>query len=91
MTALGVMGAISHGVSHVLGQVSIKLASGNQALQENPITHRPSFFLHPCNTAEAMLNLACGLNITRRNYLQAWLGLVGPAVAFHLPLIDDQE
>jgi ubiquitin-like-conjugating enzyme ATG10 len=59
--------------------------------QENPVTHRPSFFVHPCNTAEAMRNLAASLEITRQNYLQAWLGLVGPTVGFHLPFVEERE
>lgn len=42
--------------------------------------------MHPCNTAEAVRNLSRGVHITLDNYLQLWLGLVGPVVGLHLPL-----
>ena len=57
-------------------------------IQEHPVTQRPSFFIHPCNTAEAMLNLSRDTDILAENYLQAWLGLVGPAVGLHLPVVE---
>lgn len=55
-------------------------------VQEHPISGQPAFFVHPCNTAEAIRNMGQSVQINATNYLQAWLGFVGPAVGLHLPL-----
>jgi len=48
----------------------------------HPITGVPTFRVHPCGTPDAMRPLECSL----KDYLQIWLGLVGPCVGLHVPL-----
>jgi ubiquitin-like-conjugating enzyme ATG10 len=55
--------------------------------QFHPITDLPSFFVHPCNTHEALIaardTMAVGM--TEEEYLLLWLGIVGSAVGLHVP------
>lgn len=43
------------------------------------------FFVHPCNTADAMRHIAGGQDVTPETYLVIWLGLVGHCVGLHMP------
>ncbi|QSZ30126.1 hypothetical protein DSL72_004646 [Monilinia vaccinii-corymbosi] len=47
----------------------------------HPITDVPSFFIHPCQTKEAMENFDCPAD----EYLMSWLGLVGGCVGLWMP------
>jgi len=88
MNSIGIMGAISYAVC------PDQLRSRSRFpdfIQEHPITARPAFFIHPCNTAEAIRNLAQSTQLSTANYLQLWLGLVGPPVGLHLPLVDSRR
>lgn len=83
---VSVLGAITYGV-----RIGTSIRIAHQAyvkVQEHPISGEPAFFVHPCNTAEAIRNLGQSVQINANNYLQAWLGLIGPAVGLHLPLPD---
>jgi len=81
---VGVWGAITYGVRIA---TTIRIAHpAYMEVQEHPISGVPAFFVHPCNTAEAIRDLSRSVQINANNYLQAWLGLVGPAVGLHLPL-----
>ncbi|KAL4913201.1 hypothetical protein BDW62DRAFT_220842 [Aspergillus aurantiobrunneus] len=51
----------------------------------HPLSGTPAFFVHPCNTADAMKNIASGHGISPEMYLIIWLGLVGNYVRLHLP------
>ncbi|KAJ5678607.1 hypothetical protein N7462_006851 [Penicillium macrosclerotiorum] len=50
-----------------------------------PESGAPAFFIHPCNTADAMAQIADAQSITPWVYLLIWLGLVGPSVNLHVP------
>ncbi|KAJ5032569.1 uncharacterized protein L3040_009169 [Drepanopeziza brunnea f. sp. 'multigermtubi'] len=50
--------------------------TGGFSAAPHPITGIPAFFVHPCQTKEAMESFDCSL----RNYLMVWLGLVGGCV-----------
>lgn len=49
--------------------------------QPHPVTDLPAFFIHPCQTKEAMEPFDCGV----RDYLIVWLGLVGSCVGLWVP------
>lgn len=44
----------------------------------------PAFFVHPCNTADAMRGIASEHDISPEAYLIIWLGLVGSSVRLQL-------
>lgn len=51
------------------------------------MTGEPCFFVHPCNTADAMAELGGGDRaVDPEMYLRLWVGVVGAPVGFHLPL-----
>ncbi|KAI9744811.1 MAG: hypothetical protein M1818_001736 [Claussenomyces sp. TS43310] len=89
----GPIGAISVEVWPTIAKVSMKyhphLIQGvlekrelTYYSQSHPITGVPTFRVHPCSTPDAMRPIQCSL----RDYLQVWLGLVGPCVGLHVPL-----
>jgi len=51
------------------------------------VTGIPCFWVHPCNTAEAMRVITRSIKeeITPLEYLMIWVGLVGAAVGLTLP------
>lgn len=49
----------------------------------------PALFVHPCNTADAMMDLSKATTLTSENYLRIWLGMVGERVGLCLPLASD--
>ncbi|KAF3394358.1 hypothetical protein F1880_005390 [Penicillium rolfsii] len=51
----------------------------------HPESGAPAFFVHPCNTADAMAQVADGQSVTTGTYLLIWLGLVGQSVNLHVP------
>ncbi|KAL4868761.1 hypothetical protein BDV12DRAFT_92399 [Aspergillus spectabilis] len=51
----------------------------------HPVSGTPTFFVHPCNTADAMRDIADGCGISPETYLIIWLGLVGNCVRLQLP------
>ncbi|KAA8652266.1 ATG3/ATG10 family protein [Aspergillus tanneri] len=51
----------------------------------HPLSETPTFFVHPCNTADAMRQIVGQQNITPEKYLIAWLGLIGNHLGLHLP------
>ncbi|KAJ5085646.1 Atg10p [Penicillium argentinense] len=51
----------------------------------HPVSGAPAFFVHPCNTADAMGHIADAQSVTPVTYLLIWLGLVGPCVSLHIP------
>lgn len=53
--------------------------------QHHPISDSPAFFIHPCNTPEALSVLANGVELVPEDYLILWLGLIGSAVSLHIP------
>ncbi|KAE8376841.1 autophagy-related protein Atg10 [Aspergillus bertholletiae] len=45
----------------------------------------PAFFVHPCNTADAMKQIVGQQWVTPETYLIIWLGMVGNRLSLHLP------
>ncbi|KAJ5961067.1 uncharacterized protein N7479_008217 [Penicillium vulpinum] len=81
LKSFGVMGGISMGV----GAFSEPRDKSSCLLFYHPDSGAPAFFVHPCNTAEAMANIADAQNVTPGSYLLIWLGLVGHCVNLHVP------
>ena len=54
-------------------------------MQYHPITNKPVFTVHPCNTAEAMAEMGDRFEVTLENYMSVWVGLVGGCVGLHVP------
>ncbi|RDW63948.1 hypothetical protein BP5796_10450 [Coleophoma crateriformis] len=55
--------------------------TGGISAAPHPITDLPSFFIHPCQTKEAMEPFDC----EAKDYLMVWLGLVGGCVGLWVP------
>ncbi|KAE8147034.1 autophagy-related protein Atg10 [Aspergillus avenaceus] len=51
----------------------------------HPQSGIPAFFVHPCNTADAMKQIANPQHITPELYLIMWIGIVGSRLSLHLP------
>lgn len=51
------------------------------------MTDIPCFWVHPCNTAEAMSGIVKGIEreVSSVEYLMIWMGVVGAAVGLNLP------
>ncbi|KAJ9492221.1 hypothetical protein VN97_g975 [Penicillium thymicola] len=58
---------------------------GGISMGYHPDSGAPAFFVHPCNTANAMANIADAQSVTPGSYLLIWLGLVGHCVNLHVP------
>ena len=82
LSAIGVNGAIG---MTVRCQYSSYTGSPAEIDQNHPVTDIPCFFVHPCNTAEAMKEIIPNSNISGLEYLLLWLGLVGTCVGLYLP------
>ena len=54
-------------------------------LQHHPISDLPSFFIHPCNTHEALLAVDNGQKLSAEGYLILWIGVMGSSVGLHMP------
>ncbi|KAJ5650054.1 Autophagy-related protein 3 [Penicillium longicatenatum] len=50
----------------------------------HPESGSPAFFVHPCNTADAMAQVTDARSATAGTYLLIWLGLVGHCVNLHI-------
>ncbi|KAJ5443879.1 uncharacterized protein N7458_007751 [Penicillium daleae] len=84
---VGVMGGISFGVgahTYVLF-LSLSQTEKGKTGWYHPESGAPAFFVHPCNTADAMAQVADGQSVTTGTYLLIWLGLVGQSVNLHVP------
>jgi ubiquitin-like-conjugating enzyme ATG10 len=79
---MSIMGGISLSVRHAK-DVAISQADGVR--QNHPVTDFPAYFIHPCNTAEAMREIIGDRRISPSEYLQIWIGLVGSCVSLSLP------
>lgn len=56
--------------------------TGGISAAPHPITDVPAFFIHPCQTKEAMEGFDCPL----QSYIMIWLGLVGSCVGLWVPV-----
>ncbi|KAL2003451.1 hypothetical protein VTN02DRAFT_3762 [Thermoascus thermophilus] len=83
LKSVGVMGGISMGVcAHAFQPTSRIRAHGSQYHPEFGV---PAYFVHPCNTADALRDVGAGRDITPETYLLLWLGLIGNCVNLHVP------
>ncbi|KUJ22368.1 uncharacterized protein LY89DRAFT_606857 [Mollisia scopiformis] len=55
--------------------------TGGISAAPHPVTDVPAFFIHPCQTKEAMEKFDC----TMQDYLMVWIGLVGSCVGLWVP------
>jgi len=55
--------------------------TGGISAAPHPITDVPAFFIHPCQTGEAMKCFDCVI----KDYLVIWIGLVGACVGLWIP------
>lgn len=54
--------------------------------QNHPVSGIPTYFVHPCNTADALRDVANPKSMPDTStYLLLWLGLVGGCVGLHVP------
>ncbi|QKX62627.1 uncharacterized protein TRUGW13939_09788 [Talaromyces rugulosus] len=51
----------------------------------HPQSGIPAYFIHPCNTATAMRDIAGDRGVEPETYLLIWLGLVGNCIGLNLP------
>ncbi|KAJ5550688.1 Autophagy-related protein 3 [Penicillium sp. DV-2018c] len=58
---------------------------GGISMGYHPDTGAPAFFVHPCNTADAMAHIAGTQSVAPSSYLLIWLGVVGHCVNLHVP------
>ncbi|KAH0533896.1 hypothetical protein FGG08_007486 [Glutinoglossum americanum] len=58
---------------------------GGVGLGNHPLTDIPAYFVHPCNTADAMRDVCATGEVGVERYLAIWLGLVGGCVGVWVP------
>jgi ubiquitin-like-conjugating enzyme ATG10 len=83
MQSIGVMGGLSMAVSK---SEDIPLYRMLTLHQNHPVTGIPTFFIHPCQTADALREVAGGRNVSHQEYILLWLGIVGGSVGLNAPL-----
>lgn len=49
------------------------------------MTGAPAFFVHPCNTAEAMKSVALNADVQLEEYMLLWFGIVGGCAGLNVP------
>ena len=81
---MGVMGGISMSVRQAQSRKNLALKA-DSLKQNHPITDLPTYYIHPCNTAEAMRAIIGERRVLPMEYLQIWIGLVGSCVSLYLP------
>ena len=59
---------------------------GGITMGNHPSTDVPCFFLHPCQTSQAMTEVCGESGATLDCYLLKWLGVVGAAVGLFVPM-----
>ncbi|KAF2157111.1 hypothetical protein K461DRAFT_10705 [Myriangium duriaei CBS 260.36] len=79
------------GISPISGQPAhipptTSLQSGHITLTDHPWLNTPVYFVHPCNTAEAMQAICGEKKISPLQYLVAWCGLIGGVVDLEIPM-----
>ena len=81
LTHVGVMGGLSMGVRTMPFKRSCELTGSKY----QPVTNMPAYFIHPCNTPDAMLGVTERRLLSAEQYLLLWLGLVGSCVDLYVP------
>ncbi|KAF2809970.1 uncharacterized protein BDZ99DRAFT_415968 [Mytilinidion resinicola] len=70
---------------HFKAQVRDLGVIGGITMADHPITNRPVFFVHPCNTADALRASLEETKITADQYILLWIGIVGGCVGLQVP------
>lgn len=83
MSSAGILGSISIGVGFLSDEFDKQLTT--PCSKYHPILNTPSFFIHPCRTADALRDLASQIQLDDISYIMLWLGLVGPPVGLFVP------
>lgn len=58
---------------------------GALSMTEHPITSTPAYFVHPCRTEDAMVAVAGGKDVSPKEYLLQWIGVIGQSVGLNVP------
>ncbi|KIW20793.1 hypothetical protein PV08_01371 [Exophiala spinifera] len=58
---------------------------GGISMAHHPISDQPAYFIHPCNTPEALSVLKPERALSPEDYLLLWLGLIGTSVGLYVP------
>ncbi|KAF2499616.1 hypothetical protein BU16DRAFT_524083 [Lophium mytilinum] len=58
---------------------------GGITMADHPATNRPVFFVHPCNTVDALRASFQESKITSDKYILLWMGLVGGCAGLQVP------
>lgn len=59
---------------------------GGITINDHPVTNRPVFFIHPCQTAQVMEASVGNRDISPEDYLMIWIGALGKCVGLNVPL-----
>lgn len=59
---------------------------GGISMINHPIFDLPAFFIHPCQTPEALENAGGERPVLIQDYLQLWLGIIGNSVGLQAPI-----
>lgn len=65
--------------------MSVQVARIADHPQNHPLSDLSAFFIHPCNTAEALKEIDEGQFCSPEAYLWIWFGLVGSSVNLYMP------
>ncbi|KAJ1813444.1 hypothetical protein LPJ75_003188 [Coemansia sp. RSA 2598] len=65
---------------------------GALGMQDHPELGTPYMYVHPCHTATLLRTVALGddVSVGCREYLAAWISLVGAAAGLALPAVKDR-
>jgi ubiquitin-like-conjugating enzyme ATG10 len=56
------------------------------SVQDHPVTNKPVYFIHPCQTAEVMQASVGDRPVDAAEYLMIWMGALGKCVGLNVPL-----
>ncbi|WPH01555.1 Hypothetical protein R9X50_00440200 [Acrodontium crateriforme] len=59
---------------------------GALSMTDHPVLGLPTYFVHPCRTADAMDAVTGGQELSCGAYLLAWMGLIGGGVGLDVPV-----
>ncbi|KAF2405290.1 hypothetical protein EJ06DRAFT_525819 [Trichodelitschia bisporula] len=59
---------------------------GGLGMVNHPMTDRPVFFIHPCQTADALSAIGGEREVLLVEYLFMWMGVIGACVGLNVPL-----
>ncbi|KAF2280672.1 uncharacterized protein EI97DRAFT_5285 [Westerdykella ornata] len=60
---------------------------GGVTITDHPVTNKPVYFIHPCQTAAVLkASVKRGMRVSPVDYLVLWVGAMGACVGLHMPL-----